>query len=482
MVERAQKRKREEEAEGSDHSAVGPELPREGMKETSKKAKKQKKGTESHDVHSTRTSNDDGESRGTEAVRNELQKQRQAEKLATKKERTKARKLEARKERKRSRRERKERLRLQKAPKTSSSTLDTQEKLGEDDDSQEEDDEDPTEDAGDDQEVSLEDKIDLVNDTMEYNEVSSTATPSPAPESPAFDGPNLHSGSSSISSIIPPTSKPDTPKEEHGGSPKLKIPTTDQEELKRRLQHRIDELRAARNADGLDGKPARNRQELIEARRRKEEQKKAKKKEMRQKAKEEEQSKIDDELARRFSPASGSLLGSPRSPISESVNNFSFGRIAFADGQQADPSLSSLAGQRKRKGPQDALGALQVAQSKEARLAGYDDSKRADIEQKDMWLNAKKRAHGERVRDDTSLLRKALKRKEGVKRKSEKEWNERIEGVQKGKEMRQNKREENLRKRKEEKGSKGKKKPKAKKAKSRPGFEGSFKARSGPKK
>jgi hypothetical protein len=99
-----------------------------------------------------------------------------------------------------------------------------------------------------------------------------------------------------------------------------------------------------------------------------------------------------------------------------------------------------------------------------------------------MWLNAKKRAHGERVRDDTSLLKKALKRREGVKRKSEKEWNERLEGVQKGRDMRQNKRDENLRKRKEEKGSKGKKKPKVKKTKSRPGFEGSFKARSGPKK
>jgi len=39
-----------------------------------------------------------------------------------------------------------------------------------------------------------------------------------------------------------------------------------------------------------------------------------------------------------------------------------------------------------------------------------------------MWLNAKKRAHGERVRDDTSLLKKALKRQESAKKKSEKEW------------------------------------------------------------
>jgi hypothetical protein len=98
-----------------------------------------------------------------------------------------------------------------------------------------------------------------------------------------------------------------------------------------------------------------------------------------------------------------------------------------------------------------------------------------------MWLNAKKRAHGEKVRDDTSLLKKALKRRESAKKKSEREWKERLEAVKKGKDARQQKREENLRKRREEKGNKGKK-PAAGKKKARPGFEGSFKAKVGGKK
>ncbi len=117
---------------------------------------------------------------------------------------------------------------------------------------------------------------------------------------------------------------------------------------------------------------------------------------------------------------------------------------------------------------------------KRARVSGLDERKRADIEEKDLWLNAKKRAHGEKVRDDMSLLKKTLKRKEKAKLKSESEWNERITGVQKGQEMRQKKREENLRKRKEEKGGKGKGKAKGKKPgkkSKRPGFEGSFRSK-----
>ena len=81
------------------------------------------------------------------------------------------------------------------------------------------------------------------------------------------------------------------------------------------------------------------------------------------------------------------------------------------------------------------------------------------------------------------MLKKTLKRKEKAKKKSGKEWDERITGVEKAKEGKQKRREENLRKRREEKGIKrggkkgGSKKSKGKssKGKARPGFEGTFK-------
>lgn len=297
---------------------------------------------------------------------------------------------------------------------------------------------------------------------------NASASASSSPPSPTFDhlpDPSANTSTSSTSSIIPPAKAP-----KH-----IKLPT-DPELLRSRLTARIEALRAARKADGPDGKPARNRQELMEARRKKEEQRRAHKKELRMKAKAEEDARREVALASaRDSPASSMM-----SPIILSPEqNFSFGRVAFADGQTLNDDMTTLRDAPKKRGPQDLATALLASEKKRQRIAELDAEKRADIEEKDLWLNAKKRAHGEKVRDDTSLLKKTLKRKEKAKKKSEKEWTERKEGVAKSQAMKQKKREENLKKRRDEKGSKGKGKGKSvkgkkPKVKSRPGFEGSF--------
>lgn len=307
---------------------------------------------------------------------------------------------------------------------------------------------------------------------------TSTASSSPNPDSPAFDQPAVPSGSSSVSSIVPPSSsEPSKPENSNRETPRSKI---DHAELEARLRRRIEELRASRNADGLNGKPARTRQELIEARRQKAEQSKAHKKELRLQEKEEAARKQAETIARGsplLSPAAGSLVSPSPSSEKPDTNNFSFGRIAFADGQQASTELSSLIDPKhKIKGAQDPLTALRAAQNKQSRVNSFDEAKKEDIAQKDMWLNAKKRAHGERIRDDTSLLKKTLKRKEKQKKKSEKEWNERLEGVRRAGEAKQRKREDNLAKRREEKGKKGGKGLKKGKKK-RPGFEGSIRTK-----
>ncbi|KAH0542363.1 hypothetical protein FGG08_003208 [Glutinoglossum americanum] len=303
------------------------------------------------------------------------------------------------------------------------------------------------------------------------NHSNPSVTPTPAPESPNFDLPALPSGSSSISSIIPLTSLS-----------KIRRPSADPIELKARLAARIEALRAARKADGPDGAPARNRQELMDARRRKEEQRREHKKELRLKAKEDEKAR---EMAAPSGTISQALPNAGQVSLKEAVpeSNFSFGRVAFSDGQQLDSSLSSLSNPRRRKGPQDPLTAMKAAENKRARLSSLDEEKLKEIEEKDLWLNACKRAHGEKIKDDSVLLSKTLKRKEKVKKKSEKEWKERIDGVDKGKVMRQKKRDENLRKRREEKSSKGKGKvgKSGKKVQRRPGFEGSFAAKTGGK-
>jgi hypothetical protein len=438
MDERARKRKLEEVDE-SDIEGMEKEKPLQGLKE--KKTKKQKV---SNIADAPRSS---GEKPGQESA--EAAKLSVAEKRRLKQER---------KEKKQKKDQKKDKTQKA-APKVVESTdAPAEEKAvnGEDIEEAAEMDEEelPGGEIGQFEAEGLEEKPDTQN---------SSTSPSPSPLSPTFDHPTEPSANTSTSSAIPPATAP-----KH-----IKLPT-DPELLRSRLAARIEALRAARKADGPDGAPARNRQELMEARRKKEEQRRAHKKELRMKAKVEEDARREAALASaRDSPASSMMSPSIHSP----PHSFSFGRVAFADGQQLTEDLSTLQSAPKKKGPQDAATALLANEKKRQRLAGLDDKKRADIEEKDLWLNAKKRAHGERVRDDNSLLKKTLKRKEKAKKRSEGEWKERKEGVAKSQAMKQKKREENLKKRRDEKGSKGKGKGKSgkkSKPKSRPGFEGSF--------
>ncbi|KAK6834533.1 hypothetical protein PG990_000649 [Apiospora arundinis] len=314
-------------------------------------------------------------------------------------------------------------------------------------------------------------KVDVSGIAADPEEQSGSTSDSPsAPGSPVFD-PNgtpadstgqAPSTTTSTSSTVAPSEKP-----KH-----IKIPS-DTTALRARLAARITALREARKADGPDGKPIRTRQELIESRRQKEAERKAHKQELRQKAKVEEELKREEALASaRNSP--GSML-SPAIDMAD--NNFAFGRVAFADGAQLSHDLSHVLNNAKKKGPSDPKTALLKFQNEKKRLENMDEEKRKDIEEKEAWLTARKRAEGEKIRDDEKLLKKAVKRKETTKKRSEKAWAERSEGVQKSIKQRQHKREANIRERKETKmlGKAGKKKvgPK-KKTGGRAGFEGAF--------
>ncbi|TAQ84721.1 hypothetical protein B7494_g6949 [Chlorociboria aeruginascens] len=426
MDERARKRKLEdvEESEESDIEGIEKELPRQGLKQQHDKKTKKQKISDLSDIPKTTSDIPHEDLKQTEAT-NQAKADLNLQKQQLKKEKQ-AKKVEQQK------------AQAQVIPKDTvalrpleadAETSNYVKKAMVDDNDL----------SGDEIEHFEAEGLEENPDTQNSSPSSVTSHPSPT-----FDGIEP-STNTSTSSVIPPATAP-----KH-----IKLPT-DPELLKARLAARIDALRAARKADGPNG--ARNRQELMEARRKKEEQRKAHKKELRLKARAEEEARREAALlSARESPASSMLSPLTRSPD----NNFSFGRVSFADGQQLTNDLST------------------PAKKKRQRIAGFDNEKRADIEEKDLWLNAKKRAYGDKVRDDTSLLKKTLKRKEKEKKKSEKEWGERKDGVAKGQAMRQKKREENLKKRRDEKGVKGKgkgKAPKSKKTKvkSRPGFEGSF--------
>ena len=452
MEESARKRKREEEGEVEEVEEITPEQSKEATKIRKGNNKKQRK----MDGDEQQNNDELGKAEENDATAVRIIK---AEKKRMKRERKRS-KEEARVAKMKAKKERKE----QKKVITEDPKPDTDLEAKDDEVTTDEIDMDPIE----------------IDDTAGKSSPSkSTTTTSSKAPSPIFDAPNVQSGTSSISSITAPVTSSKPSQEISSEAPQK--PRADPEELRLRLQQKLEALRAARKADKEDGSVARTREELIESRRKKTEQRKAHKKALRQQAKEEEQREKALALSRGsplLSPSGMSPAGlHGQSPLGEPSNNFSFGRISFKDGHTMTANLDSMLDPHKAKGPQDARTALEAAGKRAERLSALDPNKRADIEEKDMWLNARKRAHGERVRDDTSLLKKALKRKEKQKKKSEKEWSERLEGVAKGQAARQKKREDNLQKRREEKGGKGKKKGKgATKKKARPGFEGSFRA------
>ncbi|KAI7765809.1 hypothetical protein ACKAV7_002609 [Fusarium commune] len=307
------------------------------------------------------------------------------------------------------------------------------------------------------------------------DEASANSSHESEPQSPTFDTSDStttpaettaepSSTTTSTSSTIPPSEKPKS----------IKLPA-DTSAIRARLAAKIEALRAARKADGPDGKPIRTRQELIESRRKKQEARKAHKQEMRKQAKLEEQRKREEALA-----SSSPGVMSPAVELDENASNFTFGRVAFGDGAQLSRDLGHVLSQGKKKGPSDPKTALIKVQNQKKRLQELDPEKRADIAEKDIWLTARRRAEGEKIRDDEALLKRAVKRKEAAKKKSEKAWRERSDGVKMAQRDRQRKREDNLRQRRDDKllGKAGKKKKKGGaaggKKKSRPGFEGSL--------
>lgn len=460
----AKKRKRDEDGEASEIEGVEPEQPKVNGDVEEPNPKKQK------------TAGIDGHQTTQETEEERMIRKREAR--AAKRERKREQKMKAKEKSDRS----KARKQAEKAAKTQNkaqkssngsqkSTRDSQPQSNGTKGEDEGDDNDDTEMA---EEIDISQPA-LITQLAEGDSMSDVS----ASEQVEVFSPPQESGTSSTSSILQPAVAGTTAKKDQS------MPDTINATPKERLANAIATFRTKRKAD-TDSAP-KSRAELLEQRRRQEEKRKAEKKEQKRREREEAQRQQEAEIAARFSPGgSGSLLNSPRSPMStpdvNEPNNFSFGRIAFEDGSAFDPNMQvdgegEQSDQRKKKGPSDAATALAAALKKKNRISGLDEEKRSRIASQDMWLAAKKRAAGEKVKDDTSLLKKALKRQEGQKKKSEKEWTERKEGIDKSIAAKQKKRTENLAKRKEEKGSKkGKSKPR------RPGFEGSFKGRTGGKK
>lgn len=260
-------------------------------------------------------------------------------------------------------------------------------------------------------------------------------------------------------------------------------------ELKERLATKINLLKEKRKAPGSKtGGPVKSREQMLAERKRKQESKQE-----RLKRKREEEDEDDAEASEKSDAENDD-------DVEEEASNVLFGNIQFKDGSRMTSDLKNIrAGidQKKKKGPanNDIKAHLLKLEAKRRKLDQLSPEERKQAQEHSKWKGLLDQAEGIKVKNDEKLLKKALKRKERQKLKSEIEWKERKQVVKDTISARAKRREANLKARKENKGKKSKNQVKLRKFtgtvnknkggkdnKKRAGFEGSAKTKNKPKK
>ncbi|KAJ3219288.1 hypothetical protein HDU67_001907 [Dinochytrium kinnereticum] len=244
-------------------------------------------------------------------------------------------------------------------------------------------------------------------------------------------------------------------------------------ELREKLRMKIAAMRVNREkgkpeglSDENDGEaeaiPPRSRQEILEKRLKRKKEKKEKK-----------ANKKKSTTNTDATPNGKGKVGenSPKPGTSEDI---SFGKISFGANEKAAKGAS------RKNGP-DAKGLLMKAENKAKRLQALQDvnpEKAKTVIENQKWNKVLKMAEGQVVKDDLTLLKKTVKRKEKLKTKSSKDWENRTSSVAKSQAEKQKKRNDNLRNRVENKGKGKGKVAKSTKKPARPGFEGGSRKKS----
>ncbi|WEJ94536.1 hypothetical protein PSN45_002025 [Yamadazyma tenuis] len=249
--------------------------------------------------------------------------------------------------------------------------------------------------------------------------------------------------------------------------------------LREKLASKIVNLRERRKAPGTKtGGQLKSREQILEERKKKAELKKS--------------------LKRKHEEVEESSESENESEYEPEDNQVVFGNITFNDGTRVTSDLNKIratADKKKGKGPSnnDIKAHLQKLERKKSKLASLTPEQQAKELEKEKWQRVMSQAEGVKVKDDEKLLKKALKRKEKQKLKSEIEWQERKRFVKDTIAAKIKKRDENLRLRRENRGKKSKQQVRLKKftgianktggknagnaKKKRAGFEGSAKSK-----
>ena len=213
------------------------------------------------------------------------------------------------------------------------------------------------------------------------------------------------------------------------------------EELKERLQAKLEELRGGKKADGAGGKK---------------EERKLKKK----LAKIEKRKKETDEMKQKLMTV-GRNAGAKKGNLMKGA--VAMGAVAKKPGVKTEKGvifskfdfkddMTPKDEQKKKLDPQGALNKLKKSKEKIKMWEEKGKTEKASkIENNIAWENAINKAQGEKVKDDVSLLKKSIKKNKQIKNSSKKKWDKRSEDVKSKENAFVEKREGNLNKRIKEK-------------------------------
>ena len=151
-----------------------------------------------------------------------------------------------------------------------------------------------------------------------------------------------------------------------------------------------------------------------------------------------------------------------KKPITNNDGKVVFSKFDFT----SDVTQSQKTGKKqKKKNYKKLLEKAENRRKKLEEMKAMDKTKANDIVKQEAWKKALGKAEGLKPKDDPTLLRKALIRKEKVKAKHQKEWKERLGQQKKQEKEKQERRQRNIQERIE-----NKKKKKIKKGGRTPGF------------
>jgi len=199
----------------------------------------------------------------------------------------------------------------------------------------------------------------------------------------------------------------------------------EREELKRRLREKVNAMRAKRNAPPLTDDPENKSLEPPAKRFKVEERRKEKLKNSKKK--------------KNKSVSPNKVVAIPKIQQKQSDDTtIEFATFDFSSGAPVPTYL-----QNKRKPSKNFL--LKQVQEKKKKFQELQGTEEGDaLVKQDAWASMKKKAQGEKVKNDVEKLKKSIKREQHQKKKSKKEWDTRIGAQKKSQITAQKKRAENI--------------------------------------